>query len=154
LVRNFDVRRRSVTLEIAFEADFADLFEVRGTRRERRGERLPAEVGSSRVVLAYRGLDGHSRSTTLSFDPPPIALGETFARSGLALAPGEARSIFVEVNCRTEGVNHPPRRAFFAALREARRGLRAASSRAASIATSNEIFNESVRRSVSDLCML
>jgi len=154
LVRNFDERRRSITIAVAFEADFADLFEVRGTRRERRGERLPAEVGSSRVTLRYRGLDARDRSMTLSFDPRPTRLTADQAVFELDLAAGEAQSIFVEVNCGTEGVNHPPRRAFFSALREARRSLRASASRTASIATSNEIFNESVRRSVSDLCML
>jgi glycogen debranching enzyme len=43
---------------------------------------------------------------------------------------------------------------FFSALRDARRALRASSSRAAAVETSNEIFNEAVRRSVSDLYML
>src|SRR5690606_4187020 len=42
----------------------------------------------------------------------------------------------------------------FRALRDSRRALVSASSRAAGIATSNEIFNEAVRRSVSDLYML
>jgi glycogen debranching enzyme len=39
-------------------------------------------------------------------------------------------------------------------LRDARRALRLTSSRAASIGTSNDIFNEAVRRSVADLYML
>src|SRR5215831_9381174 len=38
LIRNFDLRRRDVTLGIGFGADFADLFEVRGRRRTRRGQ--------------------------------------------------------------------------------------------------------------------
>jgi len=58
------------------------------------------------------------------------------------------------VNCGTEGVNHPVRRAFFSSLRDARRALRASAARATSITTSNDIFNESVRRSMSDLYML
>jgi glycogen debranching enzyme len=40
------------------------------------------------------------------------------------------------------------------ALRDSRRALRASSSRAASIVSSNDIFNEAARRSVSDLYML
>src|SRR6185312_1227863 len=60
------------------------------------------------------------------------------------------------------GCGHGPRRPrtqrtirnFFVALRDARRALRLTSSRAASIGTSNDIFNEAVRRSVADLYML
>jgi glycogen debranching enzyme len=153
-VRNFDEAPRRVTIEIAFEADFADLFEVRGTRRERRGETHPPEIGSSRVVLAYTGLDRQRRATTLVFEPEPTELSGDHARFVLELQPREARSIFIEVNCGAEGVNRPPRRGFFGGLREARRALRASASRAASIATSNDIFNEGTRRSVSDLYML
>src|SRR5690606_38746359 len=43
---------------------------------------------------------------------------------------------------------------YLSSLVEARRALRQASSRAASIATSNDILNEAVRRSISDLYML
>jgi glycogen debranching enzyme len=154
VVRNFDERPRRLAIEIAFEADFADIFEVRGTRRERRGAMQSPEVSTSRVTLNYMGLDHRHRSTTLSFDPAPTRLTARSALFTLALAPKESRSLFLEINCGAEGMNHPPRRAFFSALRDARRALRNSSSRAASIVTSNEIFNEAVRRSVSDLYML
>jgi len=154
MVRNFDECPRSFAIEIAFEADFADIFEVRGTRRERRGVMKPPEMSANRVVLNYVGLDHHHRFTTLSFDPAPDQLTARSALFTLTLAPKESRSLFLEINCGTEGINHPPRYAFFSALRDARRALRNSSSRAASITTSNEIFNEAVRRSISDLYML
>ncbi len=154
VVRNFDERPRRLAIEIAFDADFADIFEVRGTRRERRGVMQSPEVSTNRVTLNYIGLDHRQRSTTLSFDPAPARLTGRSALFTVAIAPRESRSLFLEINCGSEGVNHPPRRAFFSALRDARRALRSSSSRAASIATSNEIFNEAVRRSVSDLYML
>lgn len=154
VVRNFDERPRRLTIEIAFEADFADIFEVRGTRRDRRGVMQPPDVSTSRVTLNYIGLDHLHRSTTLSFDPAPTRLSGRSALFTLAIEPKEPRSLFLEINCGAEGMNHPPRRAFFSALRDARRALRTSSSRAASIVTSNEVFNEAVRRSVSDLYML
>jgi len=154
VVRNFDEHPQSLTIEIAFDADFADIFEVRGTRRKRRGTMGAPDISTNRVTLNYTGLDHRHRSTTLSFDPVPNRLTGRSALFAIALAPKEARSLFLEINCGAEGVNHPPRRTFFSALRDARRALRKASSRAASIMTSNEIFNETVRRSVSDLYML
>ena len=36
-LRNFDDRRREVRIDLTFAADFADLFEVRGANRARRG---------------------------------------------------------------------------------------------------------------------
>ena len=42
---NYRLDRIEVPLSLNFDADFADVFEVRGTRRARRGERLPDETG-------------------------------------------------------------------------------------------------------------
>jgi glycogen debranching enzyme len=155
VLRNYDEQPRKVCLELAFEADFADLFEVRGSVREKRGETHKPEVSGHHVTLSYTGLDAVKRTTVLAFDPAPTRLSGRNAVFELELAPRAAHSLFLEVNCGAEGLkNQPPRRAFFTALRDARRALRNSSSRAASVATSNEIFNESVRRSVADLYML
>lgn len=154
VLRNFDAEKRRVSIEIAFAADFADLFEVRGSQRERRGAHHAAEIGDNRVVLSYTGLDGLRRATTIAFDPAPARLSGSSAIFILELQPRESVSLFLEINCGFEGGNQPPRRAFFSALRDARRALRQSAARAASITTSNDIFNEAVRRSVSDLYML
>jgi glycogen debranching enzyme len=154
-LRNYDEQPRKISVELAFEADFADLFEVRGTRREKRGETHAPEVSGGHVTLSYTGLDAVKRTTTLVFDPAPTRLTGFNAVFELELAPRATHSLFLEVNCGAEGLkNQPPRRAFFTALRDARRALRNSSSRAASIETSHEIFNESARRSVADLYML
>ena len=153
-VRNFDDKPRRVDLGIAFAADFADLFEVRGARRARRGETAAPVVGASHATLSYTGLDNRRRSTTLRFDPTPTHLSPKGAVFRLDLAPRESRSLFIEIDCRNEERTSDPRRAFFIALRDARRALRASSSRAASIVSSNHIFNEAARRSVADLYML
>ena len=153
-VRNFDDKPRRVELAVAFAADFADLFEVRGAQRARRGETHPPKVGASHVTLSYTGLDNRRRSTTIRFDPAPTHLSAKGAIFRLDLAPREGRSLFVEIDCRNEGRTGDPPRAFFIALRDARRALRASSSRAASINSSNQIFNEAARRSIADLYML
>lgn len=153
-IRNFDNRRRRIQVAIAFAADFADLFEVRGAHRKRRGETEKPEIDEVGVTLSYVGLDKRKRSTTLRFDPKPTSLSANRAVYALDLDPRESRSIFIEIDCRHEGSTLPPMRAFFIGLRDARRELRAASSRAASIETSNDIFNEAARRNIADLYML
>ena len=68
-VRNFDERPRQIRVDIAFAADFADLFEVRGARRLRRGTMQAPDIGADCVTLAYCGLDDRRRATTLRFEP-------------------------------------------------------------------------------------
>jgi glycogen debranching enzyme len=153
-IRNFDDRRRRIQVGIAFGADFADLFEVRGAHRKRRGETKEPEIDKTGVTLSYVGLDKQRRSTTLRFDPKPTTLSANQAIYTLDLDPRESLSIFIEIDCRQGDSALPPLRAFFIGLRDARRELRASSSRAASIDTSNDIFNEAARRSIADLYML
>ncbi|WP_085033502.1 amylo-alpha-1,6-glucosidase [Ensifer aridi] len=155
MLRNYDEVQRTLKVEIAFAADFADLFEVRGTPRQRRGTHHTPLVGNDRVLLVYDGLDGRTRSTALRLDPEPQTLSGQKASFIVTLAPHQAQSIFIEIVCdgRQESRN-PPSFTFFLALRDARRALRYTSSRAAAIVTSNAVFNEAVRRSVTDLHVL
>ncbi|MGL4288780.1 MAG: amylo-alpha-1,6-glucosidase [Phreatobacter sp.] len=153
-VRNFDTVPRAIRLTLAFAADFADLFEVRGTTRLRRGTQHPPRIHPDGVTLAYTGLDERRRQTRLRFEPAPNQISAEVALFDITLAPGELRPLFIEVRCDPDKALLPTRRAFFLALRDSRRALRASSSRAASISSSNEIFNEAARRSVSDLYML
>ena len=153
-LRNFDDRQHRVTIELTFAADFADLFEVRGTKRERRGSNQSPLVGSEGVTLAYVGLDGRERATRLRFDPQPLEVSGDKAVFELVLNPGETRTIFTEIHCGRDDTNRPLANAYFGALREARRSLRRSSGRAASLVSSNEYFTEAIRRSVSDIYML
>ncbi|MBB3644452.1 glycogen debranching enzyme [Rhizobium sp. BK619] len=153
-VRNYDERRQHVRIQIAFDADFADLFEVRGTARARRGRHLPAVIEQDSILLSYIGLDDRKRSTRLSFMPEPTEIRSDLVTFDLHLEPHETKSLFLQIGCDQTSADRLSRLSFFLALRDARRALRASSSRAALIATSNEIFNEVSRRSVSDLYML
>ncbi len=153
-IRNYDDRPQHICIEVAFGADFADLFEVRGTARAKRGHALPFVVEQGSVVLSYIGLDERKRSTCLSFNPWPDEIRNDAASYDLRLEPHETRSLFMEIACDETAADRPSHRSFFLAMRDARRALRSSSSRAASIVTSNEIFNEVARRSISDLYML
>jgi glycogen debranching enzyme len=153
-VNNFDTGPRRVRLQLVFSADFSDIFEVRGTKRKRRGSLHEPAVEQESIVLAYTGLDKQRRETRLQFEPAPNKLEANCAEFEVALDPGERKTLFVEIRCGVGYGARSPRRAFFSALRDARRELRRATSRAASLSTSNEVFNETVRRAISDLYML
>src|SRR6202453_2466147 len=153
-VRNFDEQPRQVRIDVTFAADFADLFEVRGARRLRRGTMQEPDLGADCVTLAYLGLDDRRRATTLRFEPAPDRLSSNLATFVLDLDPKRQKTLLLEISCDSAGAGEAPHRAIFRALREARRALRASSFRAAAMITSNDIFNETLRRSISDLYTL
>ncbi len=85
-----------IEIDFYYAVDFADVFEVRGLRRKRRGEMLSPSVDGSRVELRYRGLDDAVRSTEIHFDATPSEINESRAVFALRLEPGENR----ELECR------------------------------------------------------
>ena len=70
-IRNFDARGQGICLTLLFQADFADLFEVRGHRRERRGRTTADVVDGKMVTFTYHGLTGDRNRTRLQFAPEP-----------------------------------------------------------------------------------
>jgi glycogen debranching enzyme len=77
--------------EVRYAADFADIFEVRGARREQRGETLPSTVAEASCDLRYRGRDQCTYVTRLRFSPAPLSCGEQVAKFRLRLEPGESQ---------------------------------------------------------------
>jgi glycogen debranching enzyme len=155
IVRNFDVRRQHVTVKMEFAADFADIFEVRGTHRARIGVLHPPEIGPDCVTLAYTGLDDVRRTTRMHFEPAPTEIAGDHVVFTFDLEPRGAAALFLRILSNGDTPERrAPRRGFFSGLRESRRSQRAAARRGVSIRTSNEVFNEAIRRSTSDLYVL
>jgi glycogen debranching enzyme len=149
-VRNYGDQAVDLRLTMLFDNDFADLFEVRGTHRERRGTASAKLDGKRRVLLAYDGLDQKIRTTALNFDPAPDRLTTHAAAYDLHLAPGEMRPIFLAVSCDRTDVPQPFLRGMIASRREMRDQARERTS----VETSNDRFNEVLCRSAADLAML
>jgi glycogen debranching enzyme len=144
----------TVRLEQSFEADFVDLFEIRGMQRKRRGERLPPEVDADGIVLPYQGLDGVLRRTRVHFDPAPQSIDSGRAIFELPLQPGQEVHLYCTVACETGG-EPPPRVQHYTAARQACSGARERETRACGqVETSNPQVNLWLERSVSDLSML
>ena len=87
---NFLSRHIEIDFAMILEADFADVFEVRGARRERRGQHLPTETGPGLLVFAYRGLDGSIYRTIVRMTPEPAESTPSGPRYHLSFQPGES----------------------------------------------------------------
>jgi glycogen debranching enzyme len=152
-VRNHGLKPVEVALSLRFDNDFADLFEVRGERRARRGVTSHRVIdGKGQVLLSYTGLDEAWRRTTLTFDPQPAELTTNSAVYRFVLAPHEARPIFLLASCR-EAIGDPPA-PFLRGLLGAHRELRRETQDIATVETSNGHFNEVLCRAAADLGML
>jgi glycogen debranching enzyme len=142
-----------VWLTFVIEADFADIFEVRGTIRERRGSRLEPMISDSHMRLGYRGLDQEERWAVIDWSEPPTAVSPEMARFEYELAPQVPTSLSVAIRC--ERRQRPiPLQAFEQAESVMRSALEEARAEYAVIETSSEPFDEWVRRSAADLRML
>jgi len=139
---------------IDFAADFADLFEIRGYRRTRRGAISSHVIGGSEVHFVYGSLDGVPRSTRICFTPTPTALDSARAEFEIPLAARQRRTISVTVQCLHTEHDIPAERRFFGALRHSRRSNARERAALPEITTSNSVFNTVLSRSTADLAML
>ena len=89
----------SLTLAYEFDADFVDIFEVRGAKREKRGERQEPQVEASSVLFRYCGLDQVLRETRLNFYPQPTRMSCNRAEFDIEMQPRAEALIYLDVCC-------------------------------------------------------
>ncbi len=152
-VRNFGRKAVTVTLDILVDADFKDIFEVRGLKRKREGRHQPIKYAGNTVELSYEGLDGVTRKTLITVSEKPESFHNKSFSFLLPLQPGGAREIYFTIACVTDNRNCTPVN-FTDALKKSRRRLREKTRNSADVETSNELFNRSVNRSLSDINMM
>ncbi|HTM22532.1 MAG TPA: glycogen debranching N-terminal domain-containing protein, partial [Kofleriaceae bacterium] len=140
-------------LHLRFAADFADIFEIRGTQRAAPGELAAPEVDGDRVRLAYLGRDGRRRRTTLRFEPAPDELAGDGAAYQLQLAPGAELTIRCTITCDLDGQERR-HLSTEAAWDHVCREAAAEAAQWCQVWTDNAQFNEWVGRSLSDLRMM
>ncbi len=154
-IYNFDTKAQACWLTINFAADFADLFEVRGMQRARRGEITSAVIGGSKTIFRYMGLDKIERRSEIAFDPPPRQLSKSQALYSLQLEPGAHFALTMTVLCTDSASPRPPAAQVFSEpYRAARRGAERAATLGGSVTSSNELANRMLSRAGADLSML
>jgi glycogen debranching enzyme len=152
-IKNFSRTATDISLTVEFDADYADIFEVRGNKRDRRGRVRRPLVGDGEVVLAYDGVDGVQRRTIIhSLLPPQVTLPSSMHFT-LGLGAGEERSLDLKFRCEV-GDAEPEKVEYAAALLRASAGAEHSDRLTVSLVTSNEQFNQWLERSRMDLNML
>ncbi|WP_106638559.1 amylo-alpha-1,6-glucosidase [Allosphingosinicella vermicomposti] len=153
-LRNFGTVSETARIDLAFGADFVDLFEVRGEKRKLRGVGRAEIISPSELLFTYRGLDDIVRYTTIAFDPPPHRLSENGAGWDLELEPDGRVGITITITCAIEGEAVAPPLPFLNAYRDLRRLIPSERKLLGGMSSSNPLFDEVLRRAAYDLDML
>ncbi|MBO0912228.1 MAG: amylo-alpha-1,6-glucosidase, partial [Acidobacteria bacterium] len=150
---NYGMETLEVPLSIRFASDFADIFEVRGTPRERRGRQLEEAAGENSILLAYEGLDRVTRRIEIQCHPSPARIAGPEMRFELELKPREAHRFHLRMECRRDGEG---RRAVphSLAMRQASAEVTESAQSFPSIHSSNSRFNDWMKRSLADVQMM
>ncbi|MFP4440995.1 MAG: glycogen debranching N-terminal domain-containing protein [Chloroflexaceae bacterium] len=152
-VRNYGAGPVRLPITLRFEADFVDIFEVRGMTRSERGEYLSSRIAGDTVLLRYRGLDQIDRETQVHVTPTPSDLTTNHAVWWVDLEPQAEHDIFLTVAC-----HYPqqpePLLSYAEALPQAKLWQQRLHAGAARIESANTQFNDWLNASQDDLLMM
>lgn len=151
---NFGLEPIEITLRMELGADYADIFEVRGYQRKRKGSYLDPTVGDGELTFAYKGLDQAVRCTRIGFNPAPNYLSASHADFLLSLPSRGETHLFVTVCCELDGKMSSEPRDYYSALELSSKKIGQLLNECCKITTSNQLVNRWIDRSASDLVML
>lgn len=149
-VTNFNVYPVTLDLCYHFDADFADIFEVRGLGRTRRGRLLPPRLDGDLLMYSYEGLDGAYRQTRIDFSPRPTILASHRVTFRTTLQHRETATIRLLVTFDGLMSKDRTRSRFENVVAQHRRWTQSSTR----VFTSNEFFNKVFDRSLADLRVL
>jgi len=152
---NYSATTVNISFVLAFAADFADIFEVRGKQREAHGYHLPGDVNEKKqtITLAYTGLDNITRHTYIQLKNANAYINNNNARFDVTLAPGENKDIYINIQC-DANQSVSPATDYLDAYHKLSAELKTARENHCAIHTSNEQFNDWLNRSQVDLNLL
>ncbi len=141
-----------IPLIFEFDADFRDMFEVRGLSRRQRGVTHPPKIDGRSVTLSYTGLDGVDRASVITFSDPPFRLSDHRAEFMYPLAPESHLELYMEIGMSAGPT--PTRERFRSHAAQARYAMRARRRHGARLRSSGRLFSEWMEKSRADLALL
>jgi glycogen debranching enzyme len=92
-IQNFHSEMVHLVVEIVYDSDFMDIFQVRGMIRGKSGRYFEPLITETEMTFVYEGLDDRVRTTTLSFCPAPTRISGHTSRWELDLKPRASAQI-------------------------------------------------------------
>ncbi len=133
-------------VDLAVDADFRDMFSVRGFKTQRVAGEISVSFGGEDLTFSYRGRDEVLRQTRVTFDRRPESISPREVRFPVHLEPNQSDSIVVRVQpC--IGVDVPPLEADFdGQLDGLAASYRSWDENSTQISTNNELFDRELLR--------
>lgn len=153
-IKNYNHFPVDISLEFEFDSDFADMFEVRGTKRTKYGTRLAPKVTDDSILLAYHGLDAILRKTKIKMETPPTAIDGTTAIFRFQLKPRERRVVKLNIEPILPTTSPAAATDFNKAIGEIRKSYESWFESSSQIETDNELFTTVLRSCQRDIRML
>jgi glycogen debranching enzyme len=159
-LQNYGDESIVVPLSVHFLADFADMFEIRGSVRAKRGVVSETEVGEVDVRYGYDGLDDVRRTTKITFVQRPEDISDGHAYFEFEIAPGQRRELTYIVQCashpvaESDGFEFERPRGYRQAHAELSGRLESERALRCRVDSSNAFFNHLLTRADADLQML
>ncbi|MFC4769342.1 glycogen debranching N-terminal domain-containing protein [Effusibacillus consociatus] len=151
--RNHNVYPVELEIGIRVDADYKDMFEVRGYLDGQEGTHHPVETGKDRIRLSYTGSDNVERATIVTFSPQPKTISEKEAVYTFSLAPFGTAEIDISITPEIDR-ERPQTRDRSEAIRRLEESYRQWDAACTTVETDNETFNALVNRSKKDIRVL
>ncbi|RXA19573.1 amylo-alpha-1,6-glucosidase [Methanosarcina sp. MSH10X1] len=153
-IRNFNTFPVTLNLTFELDADFADMFTIRGIAPPTAAEVLPARFDGKNLYLSYEGEDKRLRNTIIAFEPSPTRVEGKICTFELKIAAHGLQTVNLEISVEEikpgqepeRPVENPDQR-----MNQIMRSYVEALECCENIPTSNEIFNSIMVRSLADL---
>jgi glycogen debranching enzyme len=153
MLSNYGHAEIELPVAFSFDNDFADIFEVRGIARARKGSRTHETEGPGEAIVGYVGLDGARRTTRVTFSEAPQSLTGTTAKYVFSLASKGRAIVDIAVGLDMPREAKRERQSFLAGLLGARRAF---TNRVSwyGVDTGCDDLNTVLRRSAADVTLL
>jgi len=151
ILSNYGQSQIDIPLTIGFDNDFADIFEVRGMARARRGTRSLQLHPPSKVTLRYRGLDDVLRTAHVGFSTPLERLAGDRAEFRITL-PSKGQEV-IELDVRVGDAVPANAKTFLSGLVSVRKEA-ARRARLCEVRSGNAEVDATLRRAAADVGLL
>ncbi len=143
---NFNFHELELSIQLLYEADYMDVFQVRGVARQEMGQYYKPLAQRDSLIFYYRGRDEVARETVIHFSPHPDLIEDGAAHWKLKLPPFKRFQLHTTI---TPLVDSKRTRAgrpdFIQSLRARREAIIRWESHSTQFDSSNRIFDQLVK---------
>jgi glycogen debranching enzyme len=148
---NFNFHELELNIELAYEADFMDVFQVRGVARQEPGHYYLPIVNGNTIIFHYVGLDNVARDTIIQLSPEPDSVDGTTGRWRLKLPPFKRFQLQTTIVPQVEGKRSRAQKPDFGQqLRQRREAFGHWETQSSQFHSSNRIFDHLLGTAKSD----